>query len=150
VTSVLALGSNLGDRMAHLRLGVALLEPTAVSSVYETDPWGDVDQGDFLNVVVLCPWDATEAWRRALEAEAQAHRTRDVRWGPRTLDVDVITATGSHPGLELPHPRAHERAFVLIPWLEVQPTAELDGRGPVADLVDGLDTSTVRLLGALR
>lgn len=149
MTSVLALGSNLGDRMAYLRAGVAVLEPSAVSSVYETDPWGDVEQGEFLNLVVLCPWDAGEAWRRAVQAEAQALRTRDIRWGPRTLDVDVITATGSSAGLDLPHPRAHDRPFVLIPWLEIEPTAVLAGR-PVADLVADLDTSTVRLIGALR
>ena len=149
MSSVLALGSNLGDRMAYLRQGVAALEPTAVSSVYETEPWGGVEQGEFLNLVVLCPWDAAEAWRRAVQAEAQALRTRDVPWGPRTLDVDVITATGSAAGLELPHPRAHDRAFVLIPWLEVEPLAELEGV-PVVELVAGLDPSTVRRIGPLQ
>jgi 2-amino-4-hydroxy-6-hydroxymethyldihydropteridine diphosphokinase len=147
VASVLSLGSNVGDRLAHLRAGVAVLEPVAVSPVYETAPWGGVEQDDFLNVVVRCAYDASEAWRRAVLAEEQEGRVREVRWGPRTLDVDVVVADGSDPALELPHPRAHERAFVLVPWLDLDPDAELPGHGRVADLV--VDRSTVRLVGAL-
>jgi 2-amino-4-hydroxy-6-hydroxymethyldihydropteridine diphosphokinase len=145
VTSVLSLGSNVGDRLGFLRLGLAVLEPVAVSPVYETAPWGGVEQGDFLNVVALCDWEAPEAWRRAQQAEEAAERSRDVRWGPRTLDVDVIWASGSDPALKLPHPRAHERAFVLIPWLDVDPAAELPGHGPVASIP--VDRSSVRLFG---
>lgn len=148
MSSVLSLGSNLGDRMAHLRLGVEVLEPTAVSRVYETQPWGLADQPPFLNLVVLCAWDAEEAWRRALQAEEEAGRVRDERWGPRTLDVDVIQATGSSDGLVLPHPRAHQRAFVLVPWLDVDPEAVLDGHGRVSGLP--VDATTVRAVGALR
>jgi 2-amino-4-hydroxy-6-hydroxymethyldihydropteridine diphosphokinase len=147
VTAVLSLGSNLGDRRAHLRAGVAMLAPYAVSPVYETAPWGGVEQDDFLNLVVLCHYDAAEAWRRAQQAEAQEGRVRDVRWGPRTLDVDVVTADGTDPALVLPHPHAHERAFVLVPWLDVDPDAVLPGHGRVADLP--IDRSTVRLAGAL-
>ena len=143
----MSLGSNLGDRRAHLRLGLSFLDPVAVSSVYETAPWGDVEQGDFLNVIALCPWDAAEAWRRAVAAETAADRTRGVHWGPRTLDVDVIWADGTDPELVLPHPHANERAFVLVPWLEVDPGAVLPGYGPVANLP--VDRSTVRLVGAL-
>jgi 2-amino-4-hydroxy-6-hydroxymethyldihydropteridine diphosphokinase len=147
VTAVLSLGSNLGDRLAHLRAGVAVLEPVAVSRVYETAPWGGVEQDDFLNVVVVCDYDASEAWRRAVLAEEASGRVRDVRWGPRTLDVDVVVADGRDPALELPHPRAHERAFVLVPWLDVDPDAVLPGHGRVADLP--LDRSTVTLVGDL-
>jgi 2-amino-4-hydroxy-6-hydroxymethyldihydropteridine diphosphokinase len=147
VAAVLSLGSNLGDRLAHLRAGVAVLEPVAVSPVYETAPWGGVDQDDFLNVVVLCDYDADEAWRRAVRAEEQEGRVRDVRWGPRTLDVDVVTADGTDPALVLPHPHAHERAFVLVPWLDVDPEAVLPGHGRVADLP--LDRSAVRRVGEL-
>ena len=143
MTSVLSLGSNVGDRLGFLRLGLCVLEPVAVSKVYETAPWGGVDQRDFLNVVALCPWDAAESWRRAVAAETSAERVRDVRWGPRTLDVDVIWATGADPAVELPHPRAHERAFVLVPWLDVEPDAELPGHGRVAAL--SMDTSSVWL-----
>ncbi len=134
MSSVLSLGSNLGDRRAHLRQGVELLEPLAVSPVWETPPVGGVEQHDFLNVVVLCGWDAAEAWRRAQLAETSARRVREVRWGPRTLDVDVITADGSDPGLVLPHPRAAERAFVLLPWLDLDPDAVLPGHGRVAGI----------------
>jgi 2-amino-4-hydroxy-6-hydroxymethyldihydropteridine diphosphokinase len=134
VSAVLSLGSNVGDRLGHLRQGLALLEPTAVSRVWETAPWGGVDQPDYLNVVALCPWDAAEAWRRAVAAETAAGRVRDVRWGPRTLDVDVVWADGTDPALALPHPHAHERAFVVVPWLDVDPAAVLPGHGPVADL----------------
>jgi 2-amino-4-hydroxy-6-hydroxymethyldihydropteridine diphosphokinase len=147
VAAVLSLGSNLGDRLAHLRAGVAVLEPVAVSPVYETAPWGGVEQDDFLNVVVLCDYDADEAWRRAVRAEEQEGRVRDVRWGPRTLDVDVVVADGSDPALELPHPRAHERAFVLVPWLDLDPDAVLPGHGRVADLP--VDRSAVRRVGEL-
>ena len=142
MSSVVSLGSNLGDRLAFLQLGLAVLEPVAVSPVYETAPWGGVDQDDYLNVVALCPWDAAETWRRAVAAETAAGRERDLRWGPRTLDVDVIWADGTDPALELPHPRAHERAFVLVPWLDLDPTAELPGHGPVAALP--LDRASVR------
>lgn len=142
--SVVSLGSNLGDRLGFLRLGLELLEPISVSSVWETRAVGLVDQPDFLNVVALCPWDAAECWRRAVAAETAAGRERAVRWGPRTLDVDVIWADGSCPELELPHPRAAERAFVLLPWVELDPEAELPGRGPVAALP--VDTSGVRRL----
>lgn len=143
MTAVLSLGSNLGDRLGHLRAGLAVLEPYAVSRVYETAPWGGVEQADFLNVVALCAVDAAEAWRRAVAAETAAGRSREVRWGPRTLDVDVVWATGVDPALVLPHPRAAERAFVLVPWLEVDPTAELPGHGPVAALP--VDASAVWL-----
>ena len=141
MTAVLSLGSNLGDRLAHLRLGVHVLAARAVSPVYETAPVGGIEQPDFLNVVVLCDLDAGQAWARAQEAERLAGRVRAVRWGPRTLDVDVVWADGDEPGIELPHPRAHERAFVLIPWLDVDPDAVLPGYGPVAGLAvdrDGL------------
>jgi 2-amino-4-hydroxy-6-hydroxymethyldihydropteridine diphosphokinase len=147
VTAVLSLGSNVGDRLAHLRSAVELLEPVAVSPVYETAPWGGVVQDDFLNVVVVCDIDAPEAWRRAVKAEEAQGRVRAERWGPRTLDVDVVVADGSDPALVLPHPHAHERAFVLVPWLDVDPEAVLPGYGRVADL--SVDRASVRRVGSL-
>lgn len=138
--AVLSIGSNLGDRLAHLRTVVTALRPVAVSPVYETAPWGGVDQGDYLNAVVVVEDDGTDAYgwlRKAHELEDAAGRVRGVRWGPRTLDVDVIDVDGTvsaDPELTLPHPRAYERAFVLVPWAELDPVAELPGRGPVADL----------------
>lgn len=144
-TVVLALGSNVGDRLAHLRAAVAVLEPQEVSPVYETDPVGGVEQGAFLNAVVLCDLTAEQAWRRAQEAERRAGRTRTRRWGPRTLDVDVVDAPPPVPdGLVVPHPRAHERAFVLVPWADVQPDAVLPGHGPVRALLAAVGGSGVR------
>ena len=144
MTAVLSIGSNVGNRLAHLRLAVKVLEPFAVSPVYETVPVGGVPQARFLNAVLLCRLAAGPAWERAQEAEQLAGRKRTVRWGPRSLDVDVIAAFGSAAGVVLPHPRAHERAFVLVPWHDVDPDADLPGHGPVRDLLDGLDLSVVR------
>ena len=151
MTAVLSIGSNLGDRLAHLRSAVAALEPYAVSSVWETAPVGPVPQGDYLNAVLLCALDGEQAWQRAQAAEAAAARVRGVRWGPRTLDVDLVAAPEPHPaGLVVPHPRAAERAFVLAPWLEVDPGAVLPGAGAVADLLAALGPQGVRRRDDLR
>jgi 2-amino-4-hydroxy-6-hydroxymethyldihydropteridine diphosphokinase len=148
--AVLSLGSNLGDRAARLREAVTALGDAvlAVSGVYETPPWGDDDQPDYLNAVALVfePDAPPRYWLdRARELERAAGRQRDPLrpYGPRTLDVDVITVwtadgapvTSTDPELILPHPRAHLRAFVLRPWLDVQPYAQLPGHGFVYDLV---------------
>jgi 2-amino-4-hydroxy-6-hydroxymethyldihydropteridine diphosphokinase len=149
-TAVLSIGSNLGDRVATLRAAVDAFRPwlVAVSPVYETAPWGPVAQDDFLNAVLVVD-DAGAAPRDWLErgfaAERASGREREVHWGPRTLDVDVIAVddvTSDDPELVLPHPRAHERAFVLVPWLAVQPDARLRGV-PVAALVDRLPADDV-------
>jgi 2-amino-4-hydroxy-6-hydroxymethyldihydropteridine diphosphokinase len=150
--AVLSLGSNLGDRAAHLNAATALLRmyvPVfAVSPIYETDPVGVQDAPAFLNVVALVaaddPWMLLDAAHRVEDARV---RLRSRRWGPRTLDVDVVSVDGlrsDSPTLTLPHPRAYERAFVLVPWLDLDPDAELPGRGRVADLVRAMDTSGVR------
>jgi 2-amino-4-hydroxy-6-hydroxymethyldihydropteridine diphosphokinase len=144
---VLSLGANLGDRLANLRLAVDGLGAAvvAVSPVYETKPWGVVDQPDFLNAVVVVAADDVDEWgwlARAQELESAAHRVRTLHWGPRTLDVDVVTVDGvtsDHPDLLLPHPGTPDRASVLVPWLDVEPSAVLPGRGPVADLLAALD-----------
>jgi 2-amino-4-hydroxy-6-hydroxymethyldihydropteridine diphosphokinase len=147
VTAVLSIGSNVGDRLAHLRGALAVLEPIGVSSVYETAPVGGIEQRDFLNAVLVCDLDAASAWDRAQQAERQAGRERGVRWGPRTLDVDVVTADPPvPPGLVVPHPRAAGRAFVLAPWLDVDPEAVLPGAGRVVDLLAALDLSGLRRL----
>jgi 2-amino-4-hydroxy-6-hydroxymethyldihydropteridine diphosphokinase len=148
---VFSIGSNLGDRAAHLRAAVAGLaeagEVRAVSGVYETAPWGDPDQPAYLNAVALVTGSLTvEQWLDVAQAiEGRAHRERDPsrRFGPRTLDVDVIAAWEDDGApilredsrLTLPHPRAYQRAFVLRPWLEIQPYAKLPGHGWVNDLV---------------
>lgn len=153
--AVLALGGNLGDRAGYLRQAVDALGDLviAVSGVYENPAWGGPGPDGqppphYLNAVVLAvdADDDVYAWlRRARELEDAAGRVRDPEWrfAPRTLDVDVITVwTGDgapvfsdDPDLTLPHPRAHERAFVLRPWLDIQPYAQLPGHGWVYDLV---------------
>jgi 2-amino-4-hydroxy-6-hydroxymethyldihydropteridine diphosphokinase len=138
--AVLSIGSNLGDRLAHLRSVVAALDPVLVSPVYEAAPWGGVEQDDYLNAILVVENPGTDAYGwldRAHELERAAGRTREVHWGPRTLDVDVIDVdrtTSADPALTLPHPHAHERAFVLVPWADVEPDAVLTGYGRIADL----------------
>lgn len=146
---VLALGTNLDDRAGLLQSAVDALAAvpgitvTAASEVYETDPVGGPDgQQRYLNAVLLAdttlePLDLLEACQAI---EADHGRTRDVRWGPRTLDIDVITygeLIDDDERLTLPHPRAGQRAFVLVPWAQVDPDAFLPGSGggPVAGLV---------------
>ena len=151
MNAVLSIGSNLGDRLGHLQGAVDAMRPwlVAVSPVYETAPWGPVPQDDYLNaiLVVTDPAATPRDWLvRSQAAERGAGRTRDVRGGPRTLDVDVVAVDGvrsDDPELTLPHPRAHERAFVLVPWLDIQPTAQLGGQ-PVAVLLDEVDRSEVQ------
>ncbi|CAN5541958.1 2-amino-4-hydroxy-6-hydroxymethyldihydropteridinediphosphokinase [soil metagenome] len=167
---VLSIGSNLGDRVARLQSVVDALGERlrAVSPVYETDPWGGVDQGPFLNAVVIAedPDLDGPGWLQfAQDLELAAERVRGQKWGPRTLDVDLVTVhDGSEgtaevysreDGLTLPHPLAHLRAFVLIPWLEVNPEAEITVAGEMCSAVRLLhdlpadDREGVRLTGVV-
>jgi 2-amino-4-hydroxy-6-hydroxymethyldihydropteridine diphosphokinase len=149
--AVLSLGSNLGDRLAHLRGAVAAFRDVllAASGVYETPPWGDPDQPPYLNAVLLvrAPGATPMDWlERARAVENAAGRVRDPgrRYGPRTLDVDVISVWGEDgepvrsddPELTLPHPRAHLRAFVLRPWIDIEPYGRLPGHGWLTDLLN--------------
>ncbi|MHA6525892.1 2-amino-4-hydroxy-6-hydroxymethyldihydropteridine diphosphokinase [Tessaracoccus sp. G1721] len=151
---VLSLGSNMGDSASILQEAVDFLAETPdlilvdVSPVYETKPHGDVqDQDDFLNLIVVAEstLEPLTLLDRAQAIEENFGRTRELRHGPRTLDIDIIMVGKriSEDSIELPHPRAHERAFVLVPWLDIDPNAEIAGHGPIADLVEELDTSTV-------
>jgi 2-amino-4-hydroxy-6-hydroxymethyldihydropteridine diphosphokinase len=150
---VLSVGSNLGDRLGTLQECVNALgrlrdtDVLAISPVYQTAPVGGPPQPDYLNAVLtartgLRPADLLAALHGI---EAAAGRVRRERFGPRTLDIDIISYGGElsdDPALTLPHPRAHERAFVLAPWHDVEPGAELPGYGPVADLLAALDTGS--------
>ncbi|GAA3556719.1 2-amino-4-hydroxy-6-hydroxymethyldihydropteridine diphosphokinase [Amycolatopsis ultiminotia] len=141
--AVLSLGSNLGDRLGYLRSVLEAVRPAlvAVSGVYETKPWGVEDQPDFLNAVCVVDDPGRDHWawlRTAQSAEQAAGRVRELRWGPRTLDVDIVTVAGvtsDDPELLLPHPGTPDRASVLIPWLEIEPDAEVPGHGRIADLL---------------
>ncbi|MFF8831692.1 2-amino-4-hydroxy-6-hydroxymethyldihydropteridine diphosphokinase [Streptomyces sp. NPDC015131] len=149
--AVVALGSNLGNRLETLQGAIDALEDTpgvrvkAVSPVYETEPWG-VDPGSqpsYFNAVVVLKTTLPPAslLERAHAVEEAFHRVRDERWGPRTIDVDIVAyadVVSDDPVLTLPHPRAHERAFVLAPWHDVEPEAQLPGVGAVAELLGGV------------
>jgi 2-amino-4-hydroxy-6-hydroxymethyldihydropteridine diphosphokinase len=149
--AVVALGSNLGNRLETLQGAIDALEDTpgvrikAVSPVYETEPWG-VEPGSqpaYFNAVVVLKTTLppSSLLERAHAVEEAFHRVRDEHWGPRTLDVDIVSyaeVVSDDPQLTLPHPRAHERAFVLAPWHDLDPEAQLPGRGTVAGLLDAV------------
>jgi 2-amino-4-hydroxy-6-hydroxymethyldihydropteridine diphosphokinase len=146
---VLSVGSNLGDRLGTLQGcvqaigGLPETDVLAISPVYETAPVGGPAQPDYLNAVLvietgLAPRDLLAATQRI---EADFGRRRVERFGPRTLDIDIISydeEISDDPVLTLPHPRAHERAFVLAPWHDIDPAATLPGRGAVTTLLAGL------------
>lgn len=154
---VFAFGSNLGDRLDYLLGGIRTLLTTPdikivdVSPIYETTPVDAPDgSGDFLNAVVVAEssLNTDTLLDRALAIEDAYDRERfEEKNVPRTLDVDLIVVGDRNKHekhLHLPHPRAHQRPFVLIPWLDIDPDAEIPGRGPVSELVKQLDTSGVR------
>ncbi|WP_026414148.1 2-amino-4-hydroxy-6-hydroxymethyldihydropteridine diphosphokinase [Actinomadura oligospora] len=147
---VLSLGSNLGDRLDNLQEAVDTLfdapglDFVALSPVYETAPYAPPgeeipEQGDYLNIVLVAdtrlpPENLLE---RVLNIENSMRRVREVRWGPRTLDIDIVIfgdVEMDDPNLTLPHPRAHQRAFVLVPWADIEPDVLLPGHGRVGDL----------------
>lgn len=135
----LGLGSNLGDRRTILADAVASLaadgELVAVSSLYETEPVGGPEQGAFLNLVAELDTDRSPLELLALcrRLEEAAHRVREVRWGPRTLDVDVLLVGDERVDSEelmVPHPRMHKRNFVMVPLLELAPDLVVEGYDP--------------------
>jgi 2-amino-4-hydroxy-6-hydroxymethyldihydropteridine diphosphokinase len=145
---VIALGSNLGDRSLNIDSAVMelakIIEVTHLSTNHETDPVGGPAQPKYLNAVLIAEseLDLHELLIGVLEIENRLGRTREVHWGPRTIDIDLISAGDeviNSEVLVLPHPRAHERAFVLKPWLEIDPDAALLGHGPAQEILDGLE-----------
>lgn len=139
VEAALSLGGNVGDVAAAFASALEALRAhpqiskLRASRIWRTPPWGKIDQPDFLNMAVAFETTLTprELLERIRELENKAGRAREERWGPRTLDLDIIIygeETIEEPDLQIPHPRAHERAFVLIPLAEVMPDARLDSR----------------------
>jgi len=156
--AVIGLGANLGDPQAALRGAVLAfmqaegVQVLACSRIYLTDPVGGPEQPQYLNAVLIIDTDCQppELLDLANRIEQDWGRQRAERWGPRTLDVDLIHVDDvllDSDRLTLPHPRARERAFVLMPWLQVDPDAVLPGAGRVADLVAALDCRGVRDTG---
>lgn len=150
--AVISIGSNLGNRLELLQGAIDALEDTpglrvkAVSAVYETEPWGvePDSQPSYFNAVVLVrtTLPPSSLLERAQAIEEAFERVREERWGPRTIDVDIVSyqdVVQDDPALTLPHPRAHERAFVLIPWHDVDPAAIMPGRGPIVGLLADID-----------
>ncbi|OZI10344.1 2-amino-4-hydroxy-6-hydroxymethyldihydropteridine diphosphokinase [Bacillaceae bacterium SAS-127] len=129
----LSLGTNVGDRLANLQAALTSLQNDEyitieeISSIYETDPVGYTDQANFLNMAIkICtPLSAEELLDKCLSIEAQLGRVREIKWGPRTIDLDILLYNQDNIESEkliVPHPRMHERAFVLIPLLEIDST----------------------------
>ncbi len=156
------MGSNLGDRLDYLQGGLDALFDTPrlgflarVAGVRDRPGRRPGAQADYLNAVVIAEttMPARAVLERCLGLEAAFGRVRGELWGPRTLDLDLIIygdEVSNTPGLTLPHPRAHERAFVLAPWHDADPEALLPGWGPVADLLASIGTAGVaRLEGAV-
>ncbi len=142
--SYLGLGSNLGDRLENLRRALDLLEERGIgivrsSRVYETDPVGGPEQPDYLNAVaeVEAPGSARELLAACLAVETEMGRIREERWGPRIIDLDVLTFGDQRideEDLQVPHPLMHERGFVLIPLLELDADPQLPGDRRVSEL----------------
>jgi 2-amino-4-hydroxy-6-hydroxymethyldihydropteridine diphosphokinase len=144
-TAYVGLGANLGDREATIRAAVAALPGVvAVSTLLETDPVGKTDQPRFLNGVAALETElsAGELLDVLLSVERSLGRERRERWGPRTIDLDLLLygdETIDEPGLTVPHPRMHERRFVLEPLAEVARGLVIPGRGRVEELLTHLD-----------
>ncbi len=150
IAAYVGIGANLGDRAANVaealrELGAQpTIEVVRVSSLYETSPVGRTDQPDFLNAVaavrtMLAPNDFLRA---LLDTENKMGRVRNLRWGPRVIDLDLLLygdMQGDTPGLTIPHPRLRERAFVLVPLAEIAPNLRLPGDGQsVSDLAEAI------------
>ena len=145
--AVVALGSNIGEPKENLDLAIALLreatEVIAVSSYFSTKPVGYLDQPDFLNAVCIIESDlpAMDLLKMLHGIEKVMGRDRSIKWGPRTIDLDLIqygSLLSNADELTLPHPRAHERQFVLEPWLEIEPDGILLTHGKISELLKNL------------
>ena len=162
VIAFVGLGGNLGDAAVTLRAAVQSLDAlprihvVRVSRLFRTPAWGLQDQADFINGVVML--ETTLGARALLDGllaiERQFGRERDAaqRWGPRTLDLDLLLYADEvidMPGLRLPHPHLHERAFALVPLLEIAPDILIPGFGPAQRALDGLETSAIQPLGVI-
>ena len=145
--AVISIGANIGNPEEQMQLAIAMLreatDVVALSSIYKTEPVGGPEQPDYLNAICIAESDLPAADLLALlhGIEKTLGRERIERWGPRTIDLDLIqygTLLSSAEELELPHPRAHERKFVLEPWFEIEPDAILLTHGKISELLEQL------------
>lgn len=163
-TAYIGLGSNLGDSAAVLRAALRALDGlpktrlVRASRLYRTPAWGLVEQPDFLNAVAMLDTalPARELLNAMLEIEREAGRARRAdgsdRWGPRTLDLDLLLyaeATLLEPGLQVPHPHLHQRAFALVPLLEIAPQVLIPGIGAASQALARIAPSEVQALAAV-
>lgn len=159
VTVFVGLGGNVGDAKHTIAQAITNLdqlsdgEVVAVSSMYRSAPWGVPEQPDFINAVAMLSTRISPTYLlEALLAIERTHgreRDRETHWGPRTLDLDILLYGQmriEQPGLCVPHPRMHERAFVLVPLLEIAPDAEIPGIGLARDCLSNVDTSDLMRL----
>ena len=154
--AVISLGSNIGDEFSYLQSAVNEInslgdsEILICSSVYKTKPVGFEDQDDFLNAVIILEteFSAEELLLKLLLIELNLGRERTIKWGPRTIDLDLIDYEKlvlNSDKLTLPHPRAYERCFVLKPWNEIDDSAEITGRGKVNQILENMDCNGVEV-----
>jgi 2-amino-4-hydroxy-6-hydroxymethyldihydropteridine diphosphokinase len=153
VQAVIGLGSNIGDKVAHIHAAISLLTADGhvrvlkSSALYRTAPWGYTDQDWFVNACILIETEvsARELLSRCLETEQLLGRVRDTRWGPRLIDLDILVyneETIMEPGLTIPHPEIANRAFVLVPLVEIAPDVMIDFQ-PASAWLAGIDRSDV-------
>ena len=158
--ATVSLGSNLGDRFQYLQNALDSLNAAtgtqvhSVSPVFETDPVGGPDQGQYLNAVAVVKTILSPEQFLAVtqQIELEQNRERNERWGPRTLDIDLLSMDDEvrdTAELVLPHPRAHERAFVLLPWSLLDPDYVIPGKASFSQLLDYVEAKVVRFRSAL-
>ena len=160
VRAYIGLGANLGDAASTVESAISRLAAAdditlvAGSRLYRTPAWGVTDQPDFINAVAgvdtTLPAEALLSLLLSIERDAGRDRAAERRWGPRALDLDLLLYGDrciDAPGLRVPHPHLHERAFVLVPLAELAPRLVLDGHGPIAALLDRMATGDIEALG---
>jgi 2-amino-4-hydroxy-6-hydroxymethyldihydropteridine diphosphokinase len=151
-----SLGTNIGDRVAHLDYAIHRLGSTegisviSISQFYETEPVGGPEQDNYLNAIVTGESDLSprELLNLCHDIEAGRDRKREVRWGPRTLDIDLLVVgdvVSDDPVLTIPHPRAHVRGFVLTPWATIDPNCVIPAQGRVIELAQEIGSDGVWL-----
>ena len=159
VRAYIGLGANLGDAASTVESAISRLAAAdditlvARSRLYRTPAWGVTDQPDFINAVAgvdtTLPAEALLSLLLSIERDAGRDRAAERRWGPRALDLDLLLYGDRRidaPGLRVPHPHLHERAFVLVPLAEIAPRLVLDGHGPIAALLDRMATGDIEAL----